>query len=214
MKQISLFVLLSLSIVVLPASLVKGSGDLPTLKTWQAMKREGVVAQGLDYSCGSASIATILNYYFGDNWREGVIIYDMTARLTEDETKDRIKEGFSMLDMKETLIRLGYQAMGVKLSLEQAKRLSGPVVILLRKDGINHFVVLRGIRYGEAYIADPSMGKYRLLLADLQRYWQGEALVIGRPGSGLPKQSELAIKDYELYHPEAESIRVWRYYKN
>lgn len=30
----------------------------------------------------------------------------------------------------------------------------------------------------------------------------------------FPEQGELAIKDYELYHPEAERIRVWQYYQN
>lgn len=30
----------------------------------------------------------------------------------------------------------------------------------------------------------------------------------------FPEQGELAIKDYELFHPKAESIRTWRYYQN
>ena len=60
------------------------------LKSWTSLKHEQVVQQGLDYSCGAASIATILKYYFGDDWREDVIIADTTSRMFEQELRDSL----------------------------------------------------------------------------------------------------------------------------
>lgn len=179
----------------------------PVVQTWQALKFKEVVKQGLDYSCGSASMATILAYYFGDTISEAALTMDMTARLTDEELDSRIKDGFSLLDMRNTLVRLGYQAVGVNLSLAQAKQLKGPVVILLRKEDINHFVVLKGIVGEAASIADPTLGNVRLTLDELMYYWRGEALAIGKPGADA---SDGLKVNADLYSPAMESVRSWQ----
>ena len=184
-----------------------------TLNSWQDLKFDGIVSQELDYSCGSASIVTILNEYLMDNWSENLVITDMTARLTEEEMKSRILEGFSMLDMKKTLVRLGYQVAGVKLTIAQLKKLTGPVIILLRKEEINHFVVLRGVVNEEVYIADPSLGKVRMSLEQLNKEWQGEVLAIGKLGDNSINRGKMFVKESEIGHPELEAVRGWRFFR-
>lgn len=180
----------------------------PVVQTWQALKFKEVVKQGLDYSCGSASMATILAYYFGDTISEAALTMDMTARLTDEELDSRIKDGFSLLDMRNTLVRLGYQAVGVNLSLAQAKQLKGPVVILLRKEDINHFVVLKGFVNDVAHIADPTLGNVTYFESELLQHWRGEALAIGKAGFELSDAVALKVTPGS-YSPSQEAARYW-----
>jgi hypothetical protein len=180
------------------------------LKSWTSLKHERVVQQGLDYSCGSASIATILRYYFGDDWREDVIIADTTLRMSEQVLTDRIKNGFSMMDMKQTLIRLGYQAAGVKLTTEQAAKLKGPVIVLLYKETSNHFVVLRGIKNDEAFLSDPTAGNVRISIDEFSQQWKGEALIIGKANTDIKALTGLNVNANETYHPELDAVVNWR----
>lgn len=44
------------------------------VKNYKQIKRRNIISQSLDYSCGPASLATLLTYYFGDIVREKEII--------------------------------------------------------------------------------------------------------------------------------------------
>lgn len=187
---------------------LSGESSEHSFQSWQTLKFEQIVKQGLDYSCGSASMATILEYYFGDPISESSLTLDMTARLSKEELEDRIKEGFSMLDMRDTLVRFGYQAVGVKLSFEQVQQLKGPIVVLLRKEEINHFVVLKGIVNDLVQIADPTSGNLKLTKSEFLHYWQGEALAIGKAGYELSDAVFLKANQ-DSYSPAQESARSW-----
>jgi len=41
------------------------------VKSWKALRDERVVKQDLDYSCGAASLATVLNEYYGQPITDG-----------------------------------------------------------------------------------------------------------------------------------------------
>ena len=41
-----------------------------TLKSWISIKNKNLVRQQHDYSCGSASLSTILTYYYNQNISE------------------------------------------------------------------------------------------------------------------------------------------------
>ena len=116
-------------------------------------------------------------------------------------------EGFSMLDLKNTSQRLGYLADGVMLPQRAIAALNGPVIILLRKQNANHFVVLKGATQGRAFIADPARGHLRIPLYEFLSQWKGEALIWGRTGFGLPKEHGLSILQGNAA-PERESARA------
>ena len=40
------------------------------MRSWIEIQRQNVIMQGLDYSCGTAALATVMNYYFGDPIKE------------------------------------------------------------------------------------------------------------------------------------------------
>jgi len=86
--------------------------------------------------------------------------------------------------------------------------LNGPIIILLRKQNVNHFVILKGATQGRAFIADPARGHLRIPLYELFSQWKGEALIIGRTGFGLPKEHGLSIPQGNAAAPERESVRA------
>jgi len=172
------------------------------------IKMQGIQRQTLDYSCGAAALSLLLKNYFEDDREEVVILKDITYRLSEEEILDRMVKWFSMLDLKNTAQRLGYIVDGVMLPQEIVTDLKGPVIILLRKNDLNHFVVLKKVTQGRAFIADPARGHLRLPLYELFAQWKGEALILGREGFGLPNQHGLSTPKGGAVAPEREVVRA------
>lgn len=172
------------------------------------IKMQGIQRQTLDYSCGAAALSLLLKNYFEDDREEEVLLKDITYRLSEEEILDRMVKGFSMLDLKNTAQRLGYIVDGVMLPQEIVTELKGPVIILLRKNDLNHFVVLKKVTQGRAFIADPARGHLRLPLYELFAQWKGEALILGREGFGLPNQHGLSTPKGGAVAPEREVVRA------
>lgn len=105
------------------------------VKSWKALRDERVVKQDLDYSCGAASLATILEAFYGKAITEEQILKDMA---TEDAAA-------SFEDMAKVLAKYGFKGVGVALGFEQLQQLKIPAVVYLRYRGDDHFSVLRGV---------------------------------------------------------------------
>jgi predicted double-glycine peptidase len=77
------------------------AGHLP-VRSILEFRRENVVIQKWDLSCGAAALATLLRYQFGENISEKKIA---RALMRRDEYVDhpelvRLQQGFSLLDLK------------------------------------------------------------------------------------------------------------------
>ena len=119
-----------------------------------------MVKQQLDYSCGSAAMATLMLYYFGERTSEEAIIDKLFAPLNEKQRKIKAKRGFSLLDLRNVAQSMGYEAAGFKLPAKELSRLSAPVIVHLEVEGYKHFAVLRGISWRRVYLADPHVGTF------------------------------------------------------
>lgn len=113
------------------------------------------VRQKLDFSCGSAALSTLLTYHYGDPVDEPTIFKAMWEN--GDQKKIR-REGFSLLDLKHFLEARGYSADGYAAPLDRLASVGIPAIALVRDNGYNHFVVIKGIRDGKVAIGDPSLG--------------------------------------------------------
>lgn len=111
--------------------------------------------QQLDYSCGSAALATLLTYQYDHPVDEGAVFKAMWEK--GDQSKIR-REGFSLPDIKHYLEDIDYSADGCMAPLEKLASVGVPAIVLIRDNGYNHFVVVRGIQDGKVAVADPSMG--------------------------------------------------------
>ncbi len=102
------------------ANIEVGSGirvEVP-LRSMKDLRDQDLVKQRFDYSCGAASLATILRYGFGDEVTERDILINLFDLLSEDEEGLRRKEGFSLLDLQQVAQARGYKAQGFRLAPE------------------------------------------------------------------------------------------------
>ncbi len=113
------------------------------------------VRQKLDFSCGSAALSTLLTHHYGDPVDEATIFKAMWDN--GDHNKIR-REGFSLLDLKRFLEARGYSADGYPAPLQRLEGVGIPAIALVRDNGYNHFVVIKGIRDGKVAVGDPSLG--------------------------------------------------------
>ncbi len=177
------------------------------VKTFVQLRDHHVVKQEMDYSCGAAALCTLINYYFGGALNERDLLNEMLDSLSEADRKDRVENGFSMLDLRDAALRRGYQAEGARLPLSVLPELPGPVMVYLEEDGMRHFAVFRGVVEDRVYLADPSRGNVRMDVRRFNKIWPGIVLVLGKEGMGLIAEHGLAVTDRPPIRPELKTAR-------
>ena len=80
----------------------------PAVQSWKALRDKGIVKQDLDYSCGAASIATLLNQQYGQEVTEAQVL-DLMIELGQEEGMA------SFADMQAVLPHLGFRIPGGSL---------------------------------------------------------------------------------------------------
>ncbi len=189
-------------------STAHGTSAYFKLKSFNELKMENIKRQTLDYSCGAASMSILLQNYFQDDRDEHELLSDILYRLSNEEKKDRIRNGFSMFDLKLLAKRLGYSASGILLSEKAISFLPCPVIVLLRKKGLHHFVVLKGTSQGLVFITDPARGHLRMPLYEFFEQWNGETLILEKSEFGFPEIHDLSIPTGDAIAPERDVVRV------
>lgn len=136
-------------------------GHVP-VKSWKALRDAGIVKQDLDYSCGAASLATLLNNQYGQNVTEEALLQAM----------DKGDGRASFEDMARALPQFGFRAQGFAASWEQLTRLQVPVLVYVKHRRNDHFSVLRGISHDTVWLADPSLGHRTYSREQFLAMWQ------------------------------------------
>lgn len=161
---LSAFLLSSLS----PAS----AGPKP-VKSLLEMRRENVVIQQWDLSCGAAALATILNHQHGDSVSEREVARGLMARdaYLADPSLIQRRQGFSLFDLKRYVDGRGYNGVGLgQLTLEDLVT-RAPIMVPVNLDGYNHFVVFRGRFGNRVLLADPAFGNRTMLADRFEEAW-------------------------------------------
>jgi predicted double-glycine peptidase len=162
------------------------------LHTLKELRDQNVVKQSLDYSCGAAALATLMVYYYGEPTSEAEILDLLKTKLTPEELAGKAQRGFSLFDLKRVAQEKGYQAAGFRLALNQLQQLAAPVIVYLEPRQYRHFAVLRGVRNGMVYLADPARGNLRMRIDQFLDEWQGHIIL------ALGKAGEENIQNYPL----------------
>jgi len=148
--------------------------SLPIM-TWRDIPFRSVVRQQYDYSCGSAALATLLQYHYGRPTRES----DAFAWMWKIGDQNAIQRvGFSMLDMRAYLQAMGYRADGFRISLDQLERMQTPAIVLLTIGQYKHFVVVKGIHPDKVLVGDPALGLLIIKRPVFEKLWNGIVFVI------------------------------------
>lgn len=115
-----------------------------------------LVEQETDFSCGAASLATILKYAY--DWSD-LTEEQVLAGMMEVADPERVRNlGFSLLDLNNYVQRLGLRGRGYEIGPESLEEVSIPVIVLLDFEGYEHFVVMKKVRGDRVYIGDPALG--------------------------------------------------------
>ena len=132
------------------------------IKNWKTLRDAQVVKQDLDYSCGAASLATLLNYFYGQDLTEEALLKAM----------DKGDGRASFEDMAKAIPQFGFRAQGFAASWEQLTRLKMPVIVYVKHRKNDHFSVLRGINQDTVWLADPSLGNRTYSRQQFLAMWQ------------------------------------------
>ncbi|HUW98235.1 MAG TPA: C39 family peptidase [Acidiferrobacter sp.] len=144
----------------------------------RGLKFRSVVRQHTDYSCGAAALATILDFAYGQHLSERQVIVSMLRVSNSQVVKQK---GFSMLDMANYLASDGFRGAGYRVPVKALERLRVPVVVLLNIHGYEHFVVLRGVVRGRAYLADPALGDRSVSMVRFVKGWDSVVFIVMGP---------------------------------
>ncbi len=152
-----------------------------------------VVRQAFDYSCGSAALTTVLDFYLGRNFQErqvmeGLLRFGETERIVE-------RRGFSLLDMKRLVTALGHPSGGFKAQASDLEELDHPAIAPIEYAGFKHFVVIRAVYDGRVFVADPALGNISFTMHRFLEIWDNNVLFIvfpngHKPASGLELQEQ------------------------
>jgi|LakMenEpi03Aug12_release.lakeMendotaPanAssembly.Ray.scaffolds.fasta_scaffold850724_1 predicted double-glycine peptidase len=200
----------------------KASGDsllLPANRlikdNWTKKRDSLVVKQTFESSCGAASVATILNFYYGKNVTEENILKEMN---------NKGKNPVSFLEILKVLPIFDFKGQGYLISYEQLLQLKIPVVVYIQRKGDDHFSVLRGINDHVVWLADSSLGNIKLTKHQFLEVWanktqdentiplKGKVLAILPVNSDIQPRSDFFTK--QLTPATDLSIRALRVFKN
>lgn len=157
------------------------------IKSMRDMRYNNMVRQEQDFTCGAAALATILQYVFGRPIAEREIIRNM---LEYTDAKIAQERGFSLLDMKNYLERVGLRGRGYRIDSSSLVTIKIPVIALQQTtQGYAHFVVVKRVYGGIVYIADPALGHRQMPVDEFVAAWNG--IVFAVLGNGLKHDNAL-----------------------
>lgn len=162
-----------------------------------------IVKQQFDYSCGSAALATVLNYYLGEKFTERQIIEGL-VEYGDRKQIERLR-AFSLLDMKRFVEKLGYKGTGYKAEIEDLKTLGKPCIVPVEIFGYQHFCVFRGIVSDHVFLADPYMGNVSFPVEQFREMWQRKIAFVVTDGDIV--HSALTLKDEDLRFIDLDATR-------
>jgi predicted double-glycine peptidase len=141
----------------------------------RALRDAGVVRQRYDYSCGSASLATLLTYGLNDPVDEDSLLRAVLEPLSPDELAILHQKGLSLFDLQRLAQARGHKAQGFRIHQTQLALVSRPVIVYIKPRGYEHFAVYKAMRGDRVHLADPSLGNVRMPLYRFLDMWADES---------------------------------------
>lgn len=167
-------------------------------KTWKVLRDAQIVKQDKDYSCGAASMATLLNAFYNQSFTEIELLKAM----------DKGDGRASFDDMAKALPKFGFRGAGYALSFEQLSKLKIPTIVYLKHRKDDHFSVLRGIDKNTVWLADPSLGNRTYSKSQFLQMWntRDDKLLKGKILAILPNNKVGHSIDFFTKTPKRQTL--------
>ncbi|MBI4522538.1 MAG: C39 family peptidase [Deltaproteobacteria bacterium] len=168
---------------------VGGDRMVRSVRNFKDLRREGLIVQELDYSCGAAALATLLTYFFNDRISEQEVIgfVFIHGQTPEEGLKKYFRrKGFSLLDLKRFAEFRNFKATGYKgMTLDDLQETllndRVPVLVPISPFGYHHFVIVKGFAGNRVFLADPAIGHTTMKISRFAESWvDGIGFVVTR----------------------------------
>jgi len=179
---------------IMLTGMIPGMGNYSkNIQSIRERKFEFVVQQKTDFSCGAASLASILKYGYG---KEEITEQQVLLGMLKVSDMQVVQEqGFSLLDMKRYLGSQNMRGRGYRVGVKELQQLKIPAIVLLNDGGYSHFVVMRRFTENQVFLGDPALGNRILSFDEFTEKWNEIVFVV--IGNDY-------IKDNPLLQPRAQ----------
>ena len=201
MKNIFLCFFMIFSIPATSVTIHQGTIDLKkTIKSWIELKNTNLVRQKYDYSCGSASLSTILTYFYNLKISEKDVL-DTILKLKglNCKKKEQLENkdlSLSFSDLVKFPNKKEFKAFGLALDLQSLKKLKIPVLLFVKIRKNEHFTVYKNMDDQFVYLADPNFGNLKVKITKFKEmFYQREDLKYpGKILAIIPKKKRIRNK--------------------
>ncbi len=157
--------------------------------SYQELRSEGNVLQTHQYSCGAASLATLMSL-LGTPTSEAELldeVFESDPKLqvvTEGEDDEVFLDPLTVKNLEDLARARDFRVVSVQARSDDegiaAIEALAPVITRLTiHDDILHFVVVRKIESGFVFISDPAYGNYRLPIRQFYEAWDaGDRIIV------------------------------------
>ncbi len=182
----------------------------PKIKPFYAYKFKNIVKQKLDFSCGSASVATLLNYFLNYPISEEKVVNGLFK--VGNVKKIIQRKGFSLLDIKRYFGYIGYKAVGYKTDLKGLVSFKKPAIVTIVIGNYKHFVIFKGVYRGRVFLADPALGSMILPIEEFEKMWYKNIALVVEPKEDIG--DKLKIRKDEMVWVDSSKIREAIFYRS
>ena len=145
--------------------------------------------------CGAACLASVAAHHQ---------LLLPVARIRQFATTDQ--RGTNMLGMVKAATKLGFQAKGVKGTVESLSKIPLPAVahVVVQEQQLHHYVVLYGVTKKRVTYMDPGDGQlHRVPVAEFQAQWTGVLLLLLPNESFVPGNHKSSVlgRFWQLVQP-------------
>ncbi len=172
---------------------VLAADPVPPVRSLIEKRHQNVVLQRWDLSCAAAALATILRYQHGVAATERSVALGLINREEYIANPElvRLRQGFSLLDLKRFVDALGYEGVGLGQLTFPDLLERAPIIVPVSLRGYPHFVVFRGATSDTVLLADPAFGNVTMSIDKFVNAWI-DYRDLGRVGFVVTKSGTLA----------------------
>lgn len=177
------------------------------IKPLREIKRENVIQQSMDYSCGPAGLATLLNYYLDEKVTEKEIVETLFKTVPFSKVQER--HGFSLLDLKKFTQSKGYVVTAYKMTTKFLSERDEPVLVPIKFRNYQHFVIVKDVIADRIFLADPAAGNVSMKISKFEKLWiNGIGLIVERnKNDKKPLASNLKVNDNDVVIADYKMLR-------
>jgi predicted double-glycine peptidase len=186
---------------------VSKAAEVTPVRSLMEIRQQNIVMQEWDLSCGAAALTTILRYQYGDSVTEKEVALGLIDRDIYIENPDlvRLRQGFSLLDLKRYVDSRGYNGLGFGHMTVDDLVKRAPILVPINVFGFNHFVIFRGRMHNRVLLADPAWGNRTMTVSEFEDAWI-EFHRIGKVGFVVEAEESQARQAANLLLPSASDF--------